>query len=75
VRVARDAAENRQFSALVQGGGYTVAAAGPPVVGAVHAATGDWTAPLLVVLAAIALLAVAGSIAAGGRAATRPGPG
>jgi CP family cyanate transporter-like MFS transporter len=74
VRVARDAAESRQFSALVQGGGYTVAAAGPPVVGAVHAATGGWTAPLSVVLAAIALLAVAGGIAAGGRA-TRPVPG
>jgi MFS transporter, CP family, cyanate transporter len=71
VRVARDAAESRQFSALVQGGGYTVAAAAPPVIGAVHAATGGWTAPLVVVLAAIALLAVAGSIAARGRA-TRP---
>jgi MFS transporter, CP family, cyanate transporter len=67
VRTARDAAENRRFSALVQGGGYTVAAAGPPVVGAVHAATGGWAAPLLVVLAAIALLAVAGLAAAGGR--------
>jgi MFS transporter, CP family, cyanate transporter len=75
VRTARDAAENRRFSALVQGGGYTVAAAGPPVVGAVHAATGGWAAPLLVVLAAIALLAVAGLAAAGSRAATRPGPG
>ncbi len=75
VRLARDAAESRHFSALVQGGGYTVAAAGPPVIGAVHAATGDWTAPLLVVLAAIALLAVAGSCAASGRAATRTGPG
>jgi MFS transporter, CP family, cyanate transporter len=74
VRVSRDAAESRQFSALVQGGGYTVAAAGPPVVGAVHAATGGWTAPLSVVLAAIGLLAVAGGIAAGGRA-TRPVPG
>lgn len=73
VRVARDAAESRQFSALVQGGGYTVAAAGPPVIGAVHAATGDWTAPLLVVLVAIALLAVAGSTVA--RTATRPVPG
>ncbi len=71
VRVARDAAENRRFSALVQGGGYTVAAAGPPVLGAVHAATGAWTAPLLVVLAAIALLTVAGAAAAGGR--TAPG--
>jgi CP family cyanate transporter-like MFS transporter len=74
VQVAMDAAESRKFSALVQGGGYTVAAAAPPVIGAVHAATGDWTAPLLVVLAAIAVLAVAGAIAAGGRA-TRPVPG
>jgi MFS transporter, CP family, cyanate transporter len=66
VRAARDAAESRRFSALVQGGGYTVAAAGPPVVGAVHAASGGWTAPLFVVLAAVAVLAVAGT-AAGGR--------
>ncbi|WP_219420323.1 MFS transporter, partial [Pseudonocardia nigra] len=65
VRVARDLAENRQMSALVQGGGYTVAATGPTVVGAVHGATGGWTMPLLVVLAAIALLAVAGTAAAG----------
>ena len=36
VRNARDAAENRRMSALVQGGGYTVAATGPFVVGAVH---------------------------------------
>jgi MFS transporter, CP family, cyanate transporter len=72
VRVARDATENRRFSALVQGGGYTVAAAGPPVLGAVHATTGDWTAPLLVVLAAIALLAVAGAAAAGGRGRNAP---
>jgi MFS transporter, CP family, cyanate transporter len=69
VRVARDDAENRHFSALVQGGGYTIAAAGPPVMGAVHTATGGWTAPLLVVLAAIALLAVAGTAAAGSRPA------
>ncbi|MFC5234341.1 CynX/NimT family MFS transporter [Pseudonocardia zijingensis] len=75
VRVARDSAESRHFSALVQGGGYTVAATGPPVLGAVHAASGGWTAPLAVVLAAIALLAVAGSLAARGVAPTRPGRG
>jgi len=81
VQLARDAAESRHFSALVQGGGYTVAAAGPPVIGAVHTATGDWTAPLVAVLVAIALLAVAGSAVArtaartAGAAATRPGPG
>jgi MFS transporter, CP family, cyanate transporter len=65
VRKARDLTENRQMSALVQGGGYVVAAAGPTVVGAVHAATGGWTWPLLVVLAAIALLAAAGVTSAG----------
>jgi CP family cyanate transporter-like MFS transporter len=65
VRKARDLAENRRMSALVQGGGYTVAATGPIVVGAVHGASGGWTVPLLVVLAAIALLAVAGTTSAG----------
>jgi CP family cyanate transporter-like MFS transporter len=71
VRVARDAAESRRFSALVQGGGYTVAAAAPPVLGAVHAVTGGWTAPLLLVLAAIGVLMAAGIMAAG-RAPGRP---
>jgi MFS transporter, CP family, cyanate transporter len=67
VRAARDLADNRRISALVQGGGYVVAAAGPTVVGAVHEATGGWTAPLLVVLAAIVLLGTAGAASAGRR--------
>ena len=50
VRKARDAAENRRMSALVQGGGYTVAATGPFVLGVVHEASGEWTAPLAVVI-------------------------
>jgi CP family cyanate transporter-like MFS transporter len=66
VRHARDLTDNRRMSALVQGGSYVVASAGPTVVGAVHAATAGWTAPLLVVLAAIALLGVAGTASAGG---------
>jgi MFS transporter, CP family, cyanate transporter len=65
VRKARGLTENRRMSALVQGGGYVVAASGPTVVGAVHAATGGWTGPLLVVLAAIALLGIAGTVSAG----------
>ena len=65
VRAARDLADNRRISALVQGGGYVVAASGPTVVGAVHEATGGWSAPLLVVLAAIVLLGVAGAASAG----------
>ena len=65
VRRARGLAESRQMSALVQGGGYTVAATGPTVVGAVHEATQSWTAPLLVILAAITLLAVGATASAG----------
>ena len=53
------------MSALVQGGAYTVAAAGPSVVGAVHEASAGWTAPLLVVLAAVALFGVAAAASAG----------
>ena len=67
VRRSRDLVENRRMSALVQGGAYVVAAAGPTVVGAVHAATAGWTAPLLVVLAAVALF--------GGAATASAGPG
>lgn len=68
VRSARDLAENRRMSALVQGGGYTVAATGPYVLGAVHEASGQWTAPLLVVLASILVLTVAGLLSSGERA-------
>jgi MFS transporter, CP family, cyanate transporter len=67
VRRARDLTENRRMSALVQGGGYVVAATGPTVIGAVHEAAGNWTAPLLVVLASIGLLAAAATASAGGR--------
>ncbi|GAA3236682.1 CynX/NimT family MFS transporter [Pseudonocardia petroleophila] len=69
VRAARGPAEGRRMSALVQGGGYLVAATGPTVVGAVHEATNAWTVPLLVVLGAVAVLTVAGSYAASARAA------
>ncbi|MCE3553400.1 MFS transporter [Pseudonocardia sp. RS11V-5] len=60
VRRARDLTENRRMSALVQGGGYTIAATGPSVVGAVHEATGGWSGPLLVVFASVLVLFTAG---------------
>ncbi|WP_218602355.1 MFS transporter [Pseudonocardia abyssalis] len=68
VRAARGPAEGRRMSALVQGGGYLIAATGPTIVGAVHEATGTWTAPLLVVLGAVTLLTVAGGFSASARA-------
>jgi CP family cyanate transporter-like MFS transporter len=64
---SRDLAENRRTSAMVQGGGYVVAAAGPLVVGAVHDVTGGWTVPMVLVLGAIVVMAVAGGLSAGGR--------
>ncbi|HEV7871988.1 MAG TPA: MFS transporter, partial [Modestobacter sp.] len=76
VRRSRDLTENRRLSAMVQGGGYAVAATGPLVIGAVHDTTGGWTAPLLVILGAVAVMAVAGTASAGGRAddETEAGP-
>ncbi|WP_222268668.1 MFS transporter [Modestobacter marinus] len=71
VRRSPNLTENRRLSAMVQGGGYVVAALGPLVVGAVHEATDGWTAPLLVILGAVAVMAVAGAPSAGGR--TPPG--
>ena len=43
----------RRMSATVQSLGYGCAALGPSVLGAVHASSGGWTAPLLVVLGAV----------------------
>jgi CP family cyanate transporter-like MFS transporter len=67
VRRTRGLTENRRMSAMVQGGGYTVGAAGPLVVGSLHDASGGWTVPLLVILGAVAVMAAVGAPAAGGR--------
>jgi len=75
VRRSRDLTQNRQLSAMVQGGGYVVAATGPLVIGAVHDATGGWTAPLLVILGSVGVMAVAGAASAGGRTGPARGTG
>ncbi|GAB3074901.1 CynX/NimT family MFS transporter [Nocardioides zeae] len=49
-RRARSDRESAGMSTLVQSVGYAFAAVGPTLLGAVHDATGSWTAPLLVVL-------------------------
>lgn len=48
--IAHDQASAGRMSAIVQGLGYAVGAVAPTLVGSVHAATGSWTPPLLVVL-------------------------
>ncbi|AEE47172.1 CynX/NimT family MFS transporter [Cellulomonas fimi] len=53
----------RRMSAAVQSVGYACGAAGPSVLGAVHAGTGAWQGPLAVVLGAVLLMAVAAQVA------------
>jgi CP family cyanate transporter-like MFS transporter len=62
-----DAAHAAQLSSMSQSVGYTLAATGPLVVGALHDLTGSWTVPLLVCLALIVPMSAAGL------AAARPG--
>ncbi|WP_182064209.1 CynX/NimT family MFS transporter [Curtobacterium sp. ME12] len=64
VRIVSSDADARRMSAFVQGGGYLLGSAGPLVAGALHGATGNWTAPLLVVLVAVLTLGVVGTFAA-----------
>jgi MFS transporter, CP family, cyanate transporter len=47
---APDAMHAAQLSGMAQSVGYTVAAAGPFVMGALHDLTGGWTVPLVVLL-------------------------
>ncbi|MQY04411.1 MFS transporter [Actinomadura macrotermitis] len=65
---AHDAAAAAQLSAMAQGVGYLIAAAGPLAIGALHDATGGWTVPAVVLLAGVAGLAVPGLAAGRGGA-------
>lgn len=59
-----DQREMTARSGLVQGIGYAVAAVGPTVIGALHEATAAWTAPLLVLAAAVLLYGGVGTAVA-----------
>jgi MFS transporter, CP family, cyanate transporter len=49
-----------RLSAMAQGFGYLLACLGPVALGAVHNATGSWTVPLIVLIAALAAQVAAG---------------
>lgn len=70
--VGGDARRTTALSAFVQSVGYLVAAAAPPIVGGVHQVTGDWFAPMLVVLGTTASFLVFGVLAATLAARHRP---
>ena len=50
---APDPVTSASLSAFTQGAGYLVATAGPLLVGFLHAVTGNWTVPVLVMLVVI----------------------
>ncbi|MCD5347587.1 MFS transporter [Agromyces sp. S2-1-8] len=62
------------LSGFVQSIGYLVAAAGPLLVGFVHATTGDWTVPIILLLLSIVPGAIAGVVAAKPRYVEDTGP-
>src|SRR5215813_1727421 len=67
---APDPVTSASLSAFTQGAGYLVAAAGPLVVGFLHAVTGTWTVPVLVLLVVVVFQGIVGWQA--GRARTLP---
>ena len=63
VRFSRSDREATQMSAIVQALGYVVAATAPSLLGALHEATGGWTAPLFALLTATAVYLVVATAA------------
>lgn len=61
---ARDHSTSSALSGMSQSVGYAIAAVGPVLFGAIHAATGNWTLPLVILLVAMTLQAVFGIYAA-----------
>ena len=60
IQRARSVDENRRLTAGIQTVGYIAGAAGPVLFGWVHQSVGGWTAPFLVGLAALLVMAAAG---------------
>ncbi|MDQ1530702.1 MAG: transporter, family, cyanate transporter [Microbacteriaceae bacterium] len=64
VVAARDERHSSFLSAFVQGTGYVVAAAAPTLVGALHAASGEWALPLSAVVVSTLVFLIVGGFAA-----------
>jgi CP family cyanate transporter-like MFS transporter len=68
----RDGADAAALSGMAQSIGYTFAAAGPFVIGALHDATEDWTIPAIVFVVDWVLILAAGLAAGRPRVVTEP---
>jgi CP family cyanate transporter-like MFS transporter len=60
---APDSHHTAHLSTMAQGVGYLIAAAGPFLVGALHALTNGWTVPLLLLIANLIPLTIVGFVA------------
>lgn len=61
---AHDLQDNRRISAAVQGGGYTLSAMGPIVVGHLHQATASWAPGFLLLAGAAFIMLLSGLVLA-----------
>ncbi|AUZ33521.1 MFS transporter [Arthrobacter sp. PGP41] len=53
IKIARDQASAGKMSAVVQGAGYAIGAAAPPLLGYLQGLTGSWDVPMLLILASV----------------------
>ncbi|WP_415856525.1 CynX/NimT family MFS transporter, partial [Sinomonas sp. G460-2] len=60
IQRARTLDENRRMTAFIQSVGYGFASTGPILMGFLRDAAGGWTAPFLLVLGAVVVMAVCG---------------
>jgi CP family cyanate transporter-like MFS transporter len=67
-----DAGHTAQVSTMAQGFGYLLASLGPIGIGAIHAATGSWTVPLIVLAALLLPQLAAGALASRERQVLAP---
>jgi MFS transporter, CP family, cyanate transporter len=58
-----DVRHTAHVSTMTQGFGYLLASLGPIGIGAIHAASGSWTVPLIVLTALLVLQLIAGALA------------
>jgi MFS transporter, CP family, cyanate transporter len=60
---AADSQTAAALSGFAQGGGYLIAAAGPLLVGILHAVTGSWTVPMLGLVGVVVGILITGTLA------------
>ncbi len=69
---APDSHHAAQLSTMAQSVGYLIASAGPFAMGALHGATGGWTAPIMLLLLSLVAVFITGLVASQARHVMEP---